>query len=109
MRLYFAGKEKICTFAVEFIPHSREGNRKTQALMLCVFCFIICWGVFYADICSAPLPSAHQCHICMFECYEALPLRSIAYYLPYVALCDNESSANVVSGLCQIRDDEFLC
>ena len=39
MRLYFAGKEKICTFAVEFIPHSREGNRKTQALMLCVFCF----------------------------------------------------------------------
>ena len=41
MRLYFAGKEKICTFAVEFIPHSREGNRKTQALKLCVFCFFI--------------------------------------------------------------------
>lgn len=63
----------------------------------------------HSFVVQAQLHSVHQCHICMFECYEVLPLRSIAYDLPYVALCDNESSANVVSGLCQIHDDEFLC
>ena len=30
----------ICIFATEFISHLREGNRRTQALMLCVFCFL---------------------------------------------------------------------
>lgn len=32
MRLYFAGKEKNCNFAVEFIPHSREVKSKNASL-----------------------------------------------------------------------------
>ena len=36
----FVGYEIITKFAPEFIPHLRKGNRKTQALKLCVFCFL---------------------------------------------------------------------
>ena len=31
----------ICIFASEFISHLREGNRRTQAWMLCVLCLLI--------------------------------------------------------------------
>lgn len=44
LRYNFVGCEIITNFAPEFIPHLRKGNRKTQALMLCVFCFYIRLG-----------------------------------------------------------------
>ncbi len=37
--LYLLNKNKYRTFAFEFISQLREGNRKTQDLILCVFCF----------------------------------------------------------------------
>ena len=41
IRYYFVVCKINHNFAPEFIPHLREGNRKTQALKLCVFCFFI--------------------------------------------------------------------